>query len=98
MSIVHLTLQAESDLEHIADHIAQDNIQRALIFVLELREKCLSLADTALAFPLVPRYEQHGIRCRVHGSYLIFYRIEDEQVIIIHILHGAMDYASLLFP
>jgi toxin ParE1/3/4 len=95
--IVRLTAEAESDLESIGDYIAQDNPCRALSFVLELREKCMSLADMALAFPLVPRYERHGIRRRPHGNYLVFYRIDGDQVVIVHVLHSAMDYATLLF-
>jgi len=49
-------------------------------------------------FPLVPRFEHAGIRRRVHGNYLIFYRIGVETVDVIHVLHGAMDYEPLLFP
>lgn len=79
-------------------YIAQDNPLRALTLVQELRDKCLSLADAPLAFPLVPRYERFGVRRRVHGSYLIFYRVEAEGVVVVlHILHGATDYAGLLF-
>ena len=44
----------------------------------------------------MPRYERHRIRHRVHGNYLIFYRVEVETVIVIHVLHGAMDYGELL--
>ena len=49
-------------------------------------------------FPLVPRYEVHGIRRRLHGKYLIFYSVAEDEVVILHVLHGAMDYESLLFP
>lgn len=94
---VRITAEAERDLEGIGDYIAQDNLQRALSFIEELREKCLSLADAPLAFPLVPRYESHGVRRRLHGNYLIFYRIEGKQVVVLHVLHGAMDYAGILF-
>lgn len=95
--IVHLSVEAESDLEQIGDHIAQDNPKRALSFVLELRNKCLDLADTPRGFPLMPRYERYGIRRRIHGDYLIFYRVENDRVVIIHVLHGARDFAALLF-
>ncbi|KGE52138.1 type II toxin-antitoxin system RelE/ParE family toxin [Xanthomonas axonopodis pv. vasculorum] len=95
--IVQLSAEAEGDLERIGDYIAQDNPHRALTFVRELREKCMELASTPQAFPLVPRYERFSIRRRVHGSYLIFYRAEADQVVIVHVLHGAMDYAPLLF-
>jgi plasmid stabilization system protein ParE len=69
--IVELSDEAESDLEQIADYIAKDSPRRALSFVQELRGKCEALAATPKGFPLVPRYEQHGIRRRVHGSYLL---------------------------
>lgn len=94
---VRLSAEAESDLERIGDYIAQDNPSRALSFMLELRDKCISLADMPLAFPLVPRYERYGVRRRVHGNYLIFYRVDAGQVVIVHVLHGAMDYAAILF-
>lgn len=95
--IVRITASAQSDLERIGDHIAQDNPKRALSFVLELRNKCLALADTPLGFPLVPRYERYGIRRRVHGNYLIFYRADENLVTVIHVLHSARDYAAFLF-
>ncbi len=96
--IVTLTAAAEADLEHIGDYIAQDNPPRAVSFVRELRERCERLADTPKAFPLVPRFEHTGVRRRVHGRYLIFYRIGPKTIDVIHILHGAMDYEALLFP
>ena len=96
--IVHLTAEAEYDLETISDYIARDNPARALSFLQELRSKCLGLADMSERFPLVARYEAPGVRRRGHGDYLIFYRVEAEKVFIIHILHGAQNYNAILFP
>jgi len=96
--IVRLSAEAEDDLEAIGDYIARDNPKRAAGFVRELRTKCLDLAELPLSFPLVPRYEQHGIRRRIHGDYLIFYRTDAESIVVVHVLHGAMDYTSILFP
>lgn len=96
--IVHLSAEAEYDLEVIGDYIARDNPARALSFLQELRSKCLGLADMPERFPLVPRYEATGVRRRGHGDYLIFYRVEAEKVIILHILHGAQNYNTILFP
>jgi toxin ParE1/3/4 len=95
---VRLTAEAERDLESVGDWIARDDPARAIDFVRELRGACLGLADFPSRFPLVPRYEAHGLRHRVHGNYLIFYRVEAKEVVVIHILHGAMDYAGILFP
>jgi plasmid stabilization system protein ParE len=66
--------------------------------VRELRAKAQQLGDMPRTFPLVPRYEHHGIRRRPFGEYLIFYRVEEDRVAIVHILHGARDYEALLFP
>jgi plasmid stabilization system protein ParE len=95
---VRLAEEAEADLEAIGDRIAEDDPARAASFVRELRERCLGLGRFPDRFPLVPRYERHGVRHRVHGNYLIFYRVEAEAVIVLHVLHGAMDYSRILFP
>lgn len=88
---------AEQDLEAIGDYIAQQNPGRAVTFVLELRERCIGLANMPKRFPLLRRHHSAGIRRCVHGSYLIFYRIESERIEILHVLHGATDYESPLF-
>lgn len=96
--IGELSAEAERNLERIGARIASDDPERALSFLHELKDVCLGLADFPDRFPLVPRFEDRGIRHRVHGNYLIFYRVETRRVVIVHILHGAMDYAPLLFP
>ena len=89
---------AETDLEEIGDYIAKDNARRALTFVRELRVTAQDIGSMPRAFPLVPRYEHHGIRRRPYGNYLIFYRVDEARISIIRILHGARDYEALLFP
>jgi toxin ParE1/3/4 len=95
---VDITSAAEADLEAIADYIARDNPVRALSFVRELYERCLDIAEMPVAWPIVPRYEHHGIRRRVHGRYLIFYRVSADCITILHVLNGAMDVEAILFP
>lgn len=95
---VVLTDEALDDLRRIGDYIAQDNPVRALSFVRELLEKAREIGATPQGFAAVPRYAHLSVRRRVHGSYLIFYRVEEDRVSVIHILHGAQDYEALLFP
>lgn len=95
---VDFTSAAEAELEAIADHIARDNPARAMSFVRELYERCLDIADMPEAWPIVPRYEHHRIRRRVHGRYLIFYLKGDDRITILHVLNGAMDVEAILFP
>jgi plasmid stabilization system protein ParE len=98
--LVRILPDAEADLEDIGDYIARDNPLRAHTFVTELRTLCMDLADMPLSFPLVPKYESHGVRVRVHGRYNIFYRVIGvplERVDVLHVMHGARNYAALLF-
>lgn len=94
---VVITAAAKADLIAIRRTIEADNPTRALSFVEELLDRCLALADTPRAYPLVPRYERFGIRRCVHGSYLIFYRLQPEQIEVIHVLQGARDVEAILF-
>ena len=96
--IVVITEEAEADLERIGDTIAMDKPLRALSLVRELRERCERLGEFPKSFPLVPRYESSGVRRRVHGEYLIFYRVGIETIDVLHVLHGATDYEPVLFP
>lgn len=95
---VVVTEAAKADLNVIGEFIRPHNRRRALTFVDELIECCDAIADMPNAYPLVPRYEHWLIRRRVHGDYLIFYRIREEVIEVIHILHGARDYEALLSP
>ena len=92
--IVELSAQAERDLEHIGDC----NPARAVTFIEEIQRASSDLTAFPERFPLVPRYENQGVRHRANGNYLIFYRVDPKRVVILHVLHGARDYADLLFP
>ena len=83
--IVELTAAAEADLEAIGDDIAQDNPVRALSFVQVLSRSCIDLANKPEAWPIIPRYERHGVRRRVHGRYLIFYRVAEDRIVVLHV-------------
>ena len=93
---VKFTARAELDFEQIGDAIAKEAPIRAATYVAELREACLSLADMPNAFPIIERYRKTGVRRRLFGNYLIFYRVRRDAIIIQFILHGARDYALLL--
>lgn len=95
---VVITAAAYADLVHIGREIKKDNPTRAETFVAELHDRCQRLGAMPRAFPLLPDWEDRGIRRRPHGDYLIFYRVQAEQVEILHVLHGARDYERILFP
>ncbi len=80
---------ARADLRSIALFIARDNVKRAKPFSKELRTTCQKLSDNPKRFALAAGLA--NIRKRVHGSYVIYYRVDDEFIDILHIFHGAID-------
>ena len=96
--IVVVTNEAKADLVEIGEFIRPHHPARAITFVDELLDRCSLLVEMPRAYPLVPRYEGHGIRRCTYRDYLIFYRVMDDLIEVIHILHGARNYEVLLFP
>ena len=91
--VVRFTPLASSDLEAIGDYIGQDNLARAHSFVLEIRNKCRKIASAPMTYKCRPEFGE-GIRSCTFGRYVIFYKAEDDGVLIIRILHGAMDISA----
>ena len=94
---VILAQAAIADLIAIGRYIQNDNPARAETFVQELEQKCAELGSMARAFPVLTHRKNKNVRHRVHGDYLIFYRIGTEQVEVLHVLHGAQEYEAWLF-
>jgi len=91
---VILTQSALADLRDIGHWIALDDPDRSVMFIGELRSKCLGLADRPLLYPLAPEIGQ-GVRKRRHHRYLILYRTAGDRIEILHVVHGARDYRAL---
>ncbi|HEY4167902.1 MAG TPA: type II toxin-antitoxin system RelE/ParE family toxin [Reyranella sp.] len=89
---------ADRDLEGIGDWIAEDNPERAVSFVIELREACRTIGASPRGHPLVDGSRDATLRRKVYGNYLIFHDVGPNAVEILHILHGARDYAQIIFP
>jgi plasmid stabilization system protein ParE len=91
-----LSSQALADLRRIAGFIAQDNPSRALSFVAELRDVAGRLAALPHGFPLVPRYERHGIRRRSWKGYGILYSALPDRVFVHRIIGPGQDHDRVL--
>ena len=88
---LYITDTAQHDLEQIFYYIAQDSLHNADLFVSELESKAYSLETLPERQPLIPENEYFGTDYRhlVHRKYRIIYRIADNEVFILRILHGA---------
>jgi toxin ParE1/3/4 len=90
---VTLSPLAERDLEAIGDYIAEDNPSRALSFIAELRAQCATIAKAPQAYRARPELGE-GLRSCAHGNYVIFFTATKARLIIVRVLHGAMDIAA----
>lgn len=90
-----VTDDAVADLVSIADYIRPDNPTRAESFIYEITEKFRTIAERPLSFP-DKSYLLRGARSALHGRYLIFFRIDNEIVEILRVVHSARDLESTL--
>ena len=95
---VLVTDAAWEDMLDIVRMIARDNPQRAAAFLDELYDTCHDIGSFPLASPPLPDRPTGGIRRKIHGNYLIFYRLHADTAEILRLVHGARDYERLLFP
>lgn len=88
---VHLTLNAQNDLEHIFFYIASDNINNAKKFILQLEETIYSLDTSPERCPVIPENIYWGTNYRhlIHKNYRILYKIDCDFVYILRVVHGA---------
>ena len=93
---VRLSDAALRDLTEIGLYVAAENPKAARTLVLSIRAKTEEIGLYPAAFPVIPRYGAAGIRRKPIGSYLIFYTVSAEHVLVVRILHAARNYATLL--
>ena len=88
---VNLSQQAQDDLEQIFYYIADDNINNAANFILQLEKKIYSLESFPDRHPLIPENEFFDTNYRhlIFKKYRIVYRIAEKSVFILRIFHGA---------
>ena len=88
--------QARDDANAISDHLVEEaGYVRTFEYITALTQAMLSLstfAERAASYP----HAQPGVRRLVFRSHAIFYRIGDEEVQILRILHQAQDPARHL--
>ena len=88
MSRVIRSPEAQSDVDEIAAHIAQDNLDAALRWLDSVDEAFKLLARFPGAGPMREELAA-GLRSFPKGSYLILYRPMEGGVEVVRVLHGA---------
>lgn len=85
----------ESDLDDIADHIAQDNPRRAITFVQEIRAKLQKIRHNPLLYQLRPDIGEEA-RMAILGNYAILFRVTGDIVRIERVLYGGRNLLGII--
>jgi toxin ParE1/3/4 len=98
MSELHLSPEAEAELDDIWSYIARESgsIDIATRAVESITESFWLLAR----YPYLGRRRDEdlrpGLRSLAAGDYVVIYRIVNNVVLILHVMHGSRDIAALL--
>lgn len=91
-----LTPRAERDLKDIWLYTAEAwSDEQAEIYVASLEKQFEALADSPYMGAARPDIEQ-GYRYFPEGKHLIFYRVENETIVILAVPHASMDIERLM--
>jgi toxin ParE1/3/4 len=94
---VIISPDAYADMREIGDWVRRESPRQATRIVRAFQRACLALGRNPSRYQLAPPFEHLGILRRIEGPYLIFYRIEEDAVHVLRVVHGARDYPTFLF-
>jgi plasmid stabilization system protein ParE len=83
---------AKNDLQGIWDYIANDSVYYADKFIDELLSTANVLEDHPRIGRVVPEIGDQNTREIVYRSYRIMYLIQEEEIIVTQVTHGARDF------
>lgn len=88
---INISFNAQKDLEHIFFYIAEDSLNNAKKFILDLEEKIYSLETMPERFALIPENIFFGTDYRqiIHKKYRVIYKISNNSLYIMRVVHGA---------
>ena len=92
------TEPALSDLQGIYDYISKDSEYYASVFVGEILESVEKVTEFPEIGRMVPEYQQNDIREILVQSYRIIYKLEQNQILILTVVHGRRDLTKLMDP
>ena len=84
----------ESDLEAIAEFIAEESPQHAVEFIREIWRKIQRIGEQPLLYQLRPEIGE-GARLAVAGRYVVLFRVLEDVVRIERVVYGGRDLPSI---
>ncbi|HUT02803.1 MAG TPA: type II toxin-antitoxin system RelE/ParE family toxin [bacterium] len=89
MADVRWTAQALDDLDSVCAYIARDSPHYAQMFATDVFEAAEQLARFPRLGRIVPEVARDTVRELIVGNYRLIYRVQQDQVEILTIHHGA---------
>jgi toxin ParE1/3/4 len=90
------TEPALSDLQAIFDYISKDSEYYASVFIGEIIKSAEKLTDFPEIGRIVPEYQQNDIREILVQSYRVIYQLEQNQILILTVIHGRRELTKLM--
>ncbi len=81
--------EALEDIESIASYIERDSLWYAKIVATQIVEIAESIPDNPHLGRAVPELLQSTIRERFAYSYRIVYRVDDDAILVVAVIHGS---------
>lgn len=88
MNII-LSKLALTDLKEIKDYISKNSVYYADVFTKNLTNSIRKLKDFPNIGRIVPEYQNKEIREIIYHSYQIIYKLYDDKINIITVIHGS---------
>lgn len=86
-----LSERAACDLDRVIDYSIENFGEQVMLNYFSSFEKCFQSLQENPELGQVVDYLREGYRCLEHKSHLVFYRLENQEVFIVRILHKSMD-------
>ena len=89
-------MTASTDLQEIEDFIARDSVLHAITFVDCIVESAETLLKTPHIGRVVPEFNRQDLREVIFRGYRIVYLVENDEALILRVVHGARDLFGLI--
>ena len=96
VTVIRWSPRAASDLEDICEYIAQDSDYYARIFAQRVMKAVEAIPDFPRSGRMVPEYQKENIREKIIQNYRIVYRLHQDAVEIVAIVHSARQLSGTL--
>ena len=85
---INWSQEAIEDLESISEYISRDSAFYARAVITRLLSVSRKLSDFPFSGRIVPEIGDKQLRERLVYSYRLVYRVEDQQILIVAVIHG----------